>query len=1069
MKEYSFAKITAPKSVAFIRSRLFKQLDEAKKYKLVWITAPAGSGKTTLISSYLAESKISHIWYQMDETDNDLASFFYYLGLAARKAAGRKKINLPLLTPEYLPGIAVFVRRFFEELFKSLKIPAVIVFDNYQDISHASSFNDSIIHGLNSIPDGVTVIIISRIAPPITFSRLLVNYRLQCIEWSDIRFTFEEYEELIKKQELKINRQLLEILYKKTEGWVVGLLLAAKVNNPELPLSISNQSSLLFQSEEIFNYFAGEVLKGIDEKMQNFLLWLALLPGGYTENIAKGLTGEKNAASILSLLYRDHFFIEKLQISEMTYVFHPLFREFLLAEAKKIFSEKIFDQKIKTAACLLEQTGKIDDAITLYLSAKCLTEASSLIEKHAREYLFQGRTQTLDVWLGQFPDEFMKQSPWLVYWKAFGILTVNPPGSTAIFIYAYELFKEKNDVTGQYLAWAGISDSILYSWDNFTKLDQWIDEFEKLRLRCPDFPSVEIETLVASSIFGALLYRKPDHDKLVYWEKRLDKLIYETYDYRLRVNIKSSLLFYCLWTVKWPKMIQLMETLPSDFGALEIYPQAQLVLSISEAMCYWGLGEIAKANEVIDRGLAIGDKTGIHHFDFLLLSQKLTCALYEGELVTAANLDKKIKPMLSTSHRLGISNYFYHTSCEAFLRNDIPCAHERIQTAISLAEELGTPIPLLFNYLSQSIVYAELDHFKKAYECICKANDINVLVQSSYLKFLSLINEAWLELKQKNEPKTIVLLKEAFSLGKKYNYKNVPWRIPAMMSRLCGFALNAEIEREYTESWIQKWPLEPPDVQAREKWPWLFKIKTIGRFEILKEGKAVDFSKKAPQTPLALLKAIIALGIENVSVESIVDALWPDTEGDHALNNFGVSLNRLRKLLGNDQLIELSGGRITLNSGLCSIDVLDLKQAMNQVRIVSDNLPRNAEDFKKYLDRSLNLYFSGEFLSGDERYSWVFSVRENLSFDMRQILLKTAAWYEKVGEPRQELFYLEKVYGIDNTSEEIVQRLMLCHFRLDHKIEAVRLYQQWEKRILATFGTKPGQKSREIYQSILNS
>jgi len=98
----SIAKITRPRVTGvFPRTRLFSLLDGYLDSPGVWISAPAGSGKTTLAASYLKEKKLPSIWYQMDEGDADTATFFYYMGKAAAKAVPRKSL-LPLLTPEYL-------------------------------------------------------------------------------------------------------------------------------------------------------------------------------------------------------------------------------------------------------------------------------------------------------------------------------------------------------------------------------------------------------------------------------------------------------------------------------------------------------------------------------------------------------------------------------------------------------------------------------------------------------------------------------------------------------------------------------------------------------------------------------------------------------------------------------------------------------------------------------------------------------------------------------------------------------------------------------------------------------
>jgi len=107
----------------FPRKRLFRLLDRLRKQSVIWVCGPPGCGKTTLVANYLDARKIPCLWYQIDEGDADPATFFYYLGQAARRALPRKRKPLPLLTPEYLQGIPTFTQRYFENLFSRLIPP----------------------------------------------------------------------------------------------------------------------------------------------------------------------------------------------------------------------------------------------------------------------------------------------------------------------------------------------------------------------------------------------------------------------------------------------------------------------------------------------------------------------------------------------------------------------------------------------------------------------------------------------------------------------------------------------------------------------------------------------------------------------------------------------------------------------------------------------------------------------------------------------------------------------------------------------------------------------------------
>ena len=101
-RRVSLGKTTRPSLSGILpRRRLFKLLDEARECPAVWVSGPPGCGKTTFVASYLDHARIPSLWYQLDVGDADVATFFYYLGVAAGALAGGDGEALPLLTPEY--------------------------------------------------------------------------------------------------------------------------------------------------------------------------------------------------------------------------------------------------------------------------------------------------------------------------------------------------------------------------------------------------------------------------------------------------------------------------------------------------------------------------------------------------------------------------------------------------------------------------------------------------------------------------------------------------------------------------------------------------------------------------------------------------------------------------------------------------------------------------------------------------------------------------------------------------------------------------------------------------------
>src|SRR5688572_17464774 len=161
------AKICVPRlAEVYRRERLFRTLDVAVRKRVVWIAAPAGAGKTSVVTTYLEARSLPALWYNVDARDSDVANLFHYMATAARLASKRALRALPVFSVENQAGIGAFARGFFETLGVLRPVPSAIVIDDYHE-ARSDLLDEVLREALFALPRGISVIIISRTdAPP---------------------------------------------------------------------------------------------------------------------------------------------------------------------------------------------------------------------------------------------------------------------------------------------------------------------------------------------------------------------------------------------------------------------------------------------------------------------------------------------------------------------------------------------------------------------------------------------------------------------------------------------------------------------------------------------------------------------------------------------------------------------------------------------------------------------------------------------------------------------------------------------------------------------------------------
>lgn len=563
------AKIASPRLIRAVkRERLFAILDEIADYPVTWISSPAGAGKTTLVASYLEERGIPALWYSVDESDSDIASFFYYFAEGAKMLGDGAKESLPQFSPELRPSLSTFTQRYFDAFFSKINAPLAIIFDNYQDAPKGSAIHNAMRIALRRLPESVRIFIVSREGFPPQFSVLEAESVVASVGWEEIRFTIGEVREIVRLREKSaLEEETLQSLHRESQGWIsaIIMMLADKQIAAIEPGSVGRSS--------VFSYFAMEVFRKFDARLREFLLKAAPL-NNMSAEMAGELTGVRESNDFLTYLHRNHYFTDRYG---GVYRFHPLFREFLLDRARKTYDDRQFAALCATGGRLLAKSGRIDEAVRLFLDTGAYGEALALAVEHARALLRTGRYATLKEWAGSMPADVANNAPWLFYWLGIGCLATDPPEARRYLEKAFALFQTNADVVGTLLSVSGIMNSIILEWNDYHPLDRWIEWIDENIDPETPLPSAEVEVNVTAAMVCALTWRRPSHPRIATWVERALAASEKVEDAELRLMARSTVIECHTQLGNIMEMFSVAE----EFRRLRISPEAPPLVQLA--------------------------------------------------------------------------------------------------------------------------------------------------------------------------------------------------------------------------------------------------------------------------------------------------------------------------------------------------------------------------------------------------------------------------------------------------------------------------------------------------------
>jgi LuxR family transcriptional regulator, maltose regulon positive regulatory protein len=396
------------------RSRLFQRLDEGMGRPLILVCTPAGFGKTTLLADWAADATLPVGWLSLDSDDNDPMRFWRYVVAAFDRVVGGLGEHMVPLSPGSGTSTHGVVTALINRL-QDQPDELALVLDDYHLIEEPA-IHDSLGFLLSHLPPRLHLAIASRSDPPLPLARLRASGQLAELRAADLRFTPQEAAAFLREVwKLDLPREAVAALEARTEGWAVGLQLAA-LSLQGRPDPDGFLDAFAGTHRYILDYLSEEVLGRLPDEVRAFLLQTSILER-LSGPLCDAVTGNADGQGMLEELERANLFLLPLDEERRWWRFHHLFADLLRAQLLQLQPDLV-PELHRRAAAWCEPHGLIDDAIRHAVAAGDTPWATRLVEEHLGETLRRGESVILVHWLVLLPDDAVRSRPALCLAKA---------------------------------------------------------------------------------------------------------------------------------------------------------------------------------------------------------------------------------------------------------------------------------------------------------------------------------------------------------------------------------------------------------------------------------------------------------------------------------------------------------------------------------------------------------------------------------------------------------------------------------------------------------------------------
>jgi len=1038
------------------RTHLESLLNDAKGRRIVSVCAPAGSGKSSFIAHYLAKQKTKQIWLNLDKSDSDPANFFQLLSKGIEEKL--TPWDFPIFSPEYLQSLSIYSGRFFHYFFKKYPKKIAIVLDNLQKIPEDSPVHQILLTFMKELSGSARLFIISRSCLPFASAKWNIERIFLRLEWGHLRFRSEEIKKLLEfKGVPNLSQEQIDAIALASRGLVANVLF-------DLKKFLSEKSKDIPQIEHKTDLELE--FSSLSPKELDLLMRLAEFKEISEEQVIS-ILGKRDGLDILKRYAQEGFFVVPIDQKREIYRIHDLFREFLQKFIKTKMEEKEYYHHMMKIASFFLENERYDEAIDVLARIGALEEIVKIIREKGLKWLHEGRFYLLENTLRLFKDSIFESNPWILYFKSALIRFNQPQEAMELLSAAFSGFKQNNDIKGMKLALGEFLDLAQYWGEDFSYVGDLLKEVDKIMSSSKDNIKDEIDMILSVHAGVMYLLHKSDPLKSIQYIKMAlnqNKVLKEMPLLHTYVLLYAAISFItCGQCVKAEEYFQQAELF---FKNCPEHPPHVFMFHFLASTYEVFAGRFGESVKRIKKTIRYARKWGL-----FMQEEHLHIRLLEG--LVCQGETKEAKKVLDTISNLQYRNpfsmamtYQLHAQWHLIVGNPLE-ASQAAENSATIFDKIQTKAFADPSWCLYAVALAEMGEFDTPIALLTKVIHRSKIKGHTMQTFSALIQLSHVYYLKADEDQAKDTLKEALSLGKQQGFKAIYNWYPSMMSKICLNALKNNIQTNYVNSLISFHNLTPSEPILSDKhWPWPIKIYTFGRLRVMRHDEEISIKEWKGTKSLDLFKAILSLGTSTASLEFLADLLWPDIEGDKAMQNIEFTLRRLRATLsgGNKKIniLPLKARILSFNKDVCWIDCLTFKEYI----LLSEKVEGRGEirEANVYRQKAIEIY-KGFFLTGFNE-PWVITARERWHQSFLQVADLLANYLFKKEQWIDLIYICRKVLSLEPFSSRFLLLLMKGLASSGRIEEALSEYERFEKVFKKSRNNDPPKEIQNYYHHL---